>query len=110
MTAELAMVLPLLVAVTALLAWLLSLGLGQVQMIDAARETARALARGDDLATAVALGQRVAPAGARFAVTESGGVVRVEATGRIDGAGLALDVVPDVELRAVAVALVEDPE
>ncbi|MEO5854331.1 MAG: TadE family type IV pilus minor pilin [Nocardioides sp.] len=110
MTAELAMVLPLLVAVTALLAWVLSLGLAQVQMIDAARETARALARGDDRATAVALGQRVAPAGTRFAVTESGGVVRVEATREIDGAGLALDVVPGVELRAVAVALMEDPQ
>lgn len=102
------MALPLLVAVTALLAWLLSVGFAQVRMIDAARETARALARGDDPAAAVSIGQRVAPDGARFTVTEADGLVRVEASVRIDGPGLAFDVVPDLELHAVAAALVED--
>lgn len=102
------MALPLLVAVTALLAWLLSVGFAQVRMIDAARETARALARGDDPAAAVSVGQRVAPDGATFTVTESDGLVRVEASGRVDGPGLALDIVPHVQLHAVAVALVED--
>ena len=46
-TAELAMVLPLLVAVAIGLVWLLSVGAAQVRAVDAARETARALARGD---------------------------------------------------------------
>ncbi|MFI2708388.1 TadE family type IV pilus minor pilin, partial [Nocardioides sp. CER28] len=45
-TAELVMVLPALVAVTIGLVWLLSVGAAQVRTVDAARETARALARG----------------------------------------------------------------
>ena len=49
-TAELAMVLPLLVAVSLGLVWLLAVGAAQVRAVDAARETARALARGDDQA------------------------------------------------------------
>ena len=102
------MALPLLVAVTAMLAWLLSVGFVQVRMIDAARETARALARGDDRTAAISIGQRVAPDGARFTVTETDGLVRVEASVRVDGPGLAIDVVPDVEVDAVAVALMED--
>ena len=47
MTAELALVLPLLVAVTLGLVWLLAVGAAQVRTVDAARETARAVARGD---------------------------------------------------------------
>ncbi len=47
-TAELAMVLPLLVIVTAALAWLLGVGADQLRIVDATREVARALARGDD--------------------------------------------------------------
>ena len=102
------MVLPLLVAVTALLAWLLSLGLAQVQMIDAARETARAVARGDDRETAVAVGRRVAPDGARFTITEAAGLITVEASGRVDGPGRVFMVVPAVELHAEAVAVSEE--
>ena len=52
------MVLPLLVAVTIGLVWLLAVGAAQVRTVDAARETARALARGDDQATAVGRGPR----------------------------------------------------
>ena len=47
-TAELALGMPLLVALTAGLVWLLAVGAAQVRTVDAARETARALARGDD--------------------------------------------------------------
>ena len=69
-TAELAMVLPLLVAVSIGLVWLLAVGAAQVRVVDAARETARALARGDDEATAVGRGLDVAPAGSRVAVED----------------------------------------
>ena len=67
-TAELAMVLPLLMAVTLGLVWLLAVGAAQVRTVDAARETARAVARGDDQAAAVARGLRVAPDGSRIEV------------------------------------------
>ena len=102
------MTLPLLLAVTALLAWLLSIGYGQLRMIDAARETARALARGDDRGTALLVGRMVAPSGTRFTVTEAAGLVRVEASGRAPGPGRTVFVVPDVELHAEAVALLEE--
>ena len=80
-TAELAMVLPLLVAVALGLVWLLAVGAAQVRAVDAARETARALARGDDETTAVGRGQVVAPDGSRITVSRAGGEVRVTVTG-----------------------------
>ncbi len=46
MTAELAMAMPLLLALTLGLVWLLTLGTAQVRMVDATRETARAVGPG----------------------------------------------------------------
>ena len=67
-TAETVMVLPVLVALTLGLTWLLSLAATQVRVVDAARETARAAARDDGAGAAEALGRRVAPDGARISV------------------------------------------
>ncbi|MDN4171919.1 TadE family type IV pilus minor pilin [Nocardioides sp. SOB77] len=106
-TAELALVLPALVAVTAGLVWLLAVGAAQVRVVDAARETARAAARGDDDASAVARGERVAPAGSRVVLRRSGGEVVAEATGEVDGPGGLFDVMPAVTVRATAHALDE---
>ncbi len=102
------MVLPMLLAVTAGMMWLLAVGGGQLRMIDAARETARALARGDDQAAAVALGARIAPDGADIVVTRSGDRFTVEASGEIQGPGGLFDFVPGVRLHAESVALVEE--
>jgi Flp pilus assembly protein TadG len=107
-TAELAMVLPILVAVTIGLVWLLSIGVAQVRTVDAARETARAVARGDDTDEAVARGQRVAPEGARVAVTASDGQVVATATGHVTGPGGLFDFLPGVEVSAKAVAAAEE--
>ena len=107
-TAETVMVLPLLLAVTAGMVWLLAVGGGQLRMIDAARETARALARGDDQASAVALGTRIAPEGARIVVTRSGDQFTVAAIGSVQGPGGLFDFVPEVRLHAESVALVEE--
>jgi Flp pilus assembly protein TadG len=107
-TAELAMAVPLLVAVTAGLVWLLTVGFSQVRMVDAARETARAIARGDDPAAAVALGRQVAPPGARLTVSASEGLVTVRASGPAGAPVRALSWLPEVELMAEAVALTED--
>jgi hypothetical protein len=43
-----------------------------VRCVDAARATARALARGDDQGAALAMGRRLAPPGATFSVTGAG--------------------------------------
>lgn len=78
-TAELVMGLPLLVVVTLAMTWLVSLGASQTELIDAARETARALARGDTEATAVSRGRAAGPAGATITVSREGASIRVRA-------------------------------
>ena len=107
-TAELAVGLPLLLAVTAGLVWLVAVAVNQTRTVDAARETARALARGDDHAATVAAGERVAPSGVRISVAASAREVRVRATGRVAGPGGIFAALPGARLDAEAVALVEE--
>jgi Flp pilus assembly protein TadG len=103
-TAELAMAVPLLLAVTVGLVWLLTLGTAQVRMVDAARETARAVARGDSSTEAVDRGRQVAPPGAVLTVSTYDDRVVVSGSVEVDGVGGLLDVLPAVELTAQAVA------
>lgn len=107
-TAELALALPLLLAVTTGLVWLLSLGTAQVRVVDAAREAARAVARGDDVAAARAVGSRIAPEGARLSISVTAGRVVVLARARVTGPGGLFDFVPGVEVEARSVALAEE--
>ncbi len=101
------MALPLLLAVTVGLVWLLAVGAAQVRAVDAARETARALARGDDQGAAVAAGERVAPAGGSVTVRHEGDRVVATASARVDGPGGMFGFLPGVTVRAQAVALAE---
>jgi hypothetical protein len=101
------MVLPLLVAVTIGLVWLLGLGAAQVRAVDAAREAVRAVARGDAQAEAVARGEEVGPAGTRIAVTRDGDRVRATATATVRGPGGLFRFLPAVRLQATAVAATE---
>jgi TadE-like protein len=107
-TAEAVMVLPVLLAVTVGLVWLLAVGAGQIRMVDAARETARAVARGDERSGAIALGARIAPDGTRLRVSQSAEHVIVTAEGEIDGPGGLFQFLPEVRLHAESVALVEE--
>lgn len=112
MTAELAMALPILVALTVGLVWLLSLGAAQLRVIDAARETARAVARGDAVAAAVSAGEQVVPDGGRVVVRSrgdgAGGQVVAEATAQVSGPGGLFAMLPPVTLHAEAVAGAEE--
>ena len=108
-TAELAMALPLLLGVTLGLVWLLSLATAQVRMVDATREVARAVARGDDTSEALTRARNVAPVGAKLAVGTSGDRVVVSGTVRVDGVGGLLEVLPAVRLTAEAVSAREEP-
>lgn len=107
MTAELALGIPLLLAVTVALVWLLSLSLAQVRAVDAAREIARGVARGESAASAELLGRRVAPPGARFEITTEGDLVRVTVTAAVKPPGGALLRFPWATLTAEAVAALE---
>jgi hypothetical protein len=98
----------MLVAVAAGLVWLLAVGAAQLRTVDAARETARALARGDDQASAVGRGLEVAPEGSRVAVSRGGGEVRVTVTGRVEGPDGLFAHLPSPSLSAEAVAADEE--
>ena len=107
-TAELALGIPLLVALTTGLVWLLALGAAQVRVVDASREAARAVARGDDQSTAVGLARRIAPDGARVQVSVSDGEVQVTTRARVRGPGGLLRGLPGVTVEAEAVAVTEE--
>jgi hypothetical protein len=109
-TAELAMGLPLLVAVTIGLVWLLAVGSAQIRTVDAARETARAVARGDAVAEALARGRRVAPDGADVSVSTGGGQVVATSSAVVDGPGGLFAFLPAVTVSAEAVAADEAHE
>ena len=106
-TAELAMAMPLLLAVTVGLVWLLAVGAAQVRIVDAARETARAAARGDGTAQAVVRGLEVAPRDSTIGVRTTGDRVTAEASGRVDGPGGLFRFLPGVTVQAEAVAAAE---
>ncbi|WP_312855809.1 TadE family type IV pilus minor pilin [Nocardioides stalactiti] len=108
MTAELALGLPILLAVTSGMVWLLSVGAAQVRTVDAAREAARAAARGDEVAVAGAVGERVAPDGVRVEVAHEAGRVTARAAGHVPGPGGLFDFLPGADVRAEAVAVVEE--
>ncbi len=107
-TAELALGIPMLMAVTIGLVWLLSIGVAQIRAVDAAREAARAVARGDSVDEAVAVGRRVAPDGSRVAVTTADGHVVATVSGRVPGPGGLFGFLPGANLRAEAVTTDED--
>lgn len=104
-TAETAVVLPVVVAIGAVLLWLVLLGVTQARVTDAAREAARMVARGDSVAAARKEAAASAPAGAAIDVDQSGDRVTVTVTART--APKALDL-PGTSITATAVAMTED--
>ncbi|HEU4513156.1 MAG TPA: TadE family type IV pilus minor pilin [Nocardioidaceae bacterium] len=109
MSAETAVVLPVLVAVTLGLVWLVALAVTQIRLVDAARETARAVARDEPVDAATALGRRVAPEGAQISVHRGDGVVRVRVAAEVTGPAGIFVFLPGLELDAEAVAASEQP-
>lgn len=106
-TAELALGIPLLIALTVGLVWMLAVGAAQVRVIDASREAARAVARGDDVTEAEALALRIAPGRARVRIEVGASQVVVTTSARVSGPGGLLASLPGVTVTADAVALAE---
>lgn len=102
-TAESAVVLPVLVTFTMALVWGLLVVAAQLQCVDAARTGARAAARQDPPDAVVALAREVAPGGAKVTVGREGGQVRVVVVAK----PAMLRGLP-FEVREEAVAAVED--
>jgi hypothetical protein len=106
-TAETAVVLPVLVALTLGLVWVVSLAVAQVRVVDAARETARALARDESADAAVRLGEQVAPEGSRISVEQGDTTVTVRVVAEVSGPGGLFSFLPGVLVDADAVAAKE---
>jgi Flp pilus assembly protein TadG len=106
-TAEIAAALPALVLVVIAALWTLSLGLMQLRCADAAREAARAAARGDDPAVVRQVAEAVAPAGAVVEVTERDGLVVVEVAVEVRPPVPFADQLPAPTVSAESVAVEE---
>jgi len=86
---------------------LVALGATQVLALDAARETARAVARGEDVVAGIDLGLRVATPGARIAVRDEGETVLVTVEAPVRGPGGIFAFLPTHRVSAQAVAAEE---
>lgn len=106
-TAELALALPLLLALCVGLVWMLTLASAQTRVVDASREAARAVARGDDPGLAQDLAGRIAPPGAVVSVGGGADRVEVETSAVVHGPGGLFAVLPGVRVSARAVAVRE---
>ncbi|WP_243640476.1 TadE family type IV pilus minor pilin [Nocardioides jejuensis] len=106
MTAEAALVLPVLAAVALALVWMLGLGVAQMRVTDAAREAARAIARGDPVADAEDAAHVAAP-GATVQVDGGGHRVRVTVIDEVRPPGDLLGHLGAARVHATAEALVE---
>jgi hypothetical protein len=108
-TAETAVLAPFGVAFAVLLLWMVSLGFTQVELVDAAREGARLVARGESASTAASVARRQAPPGARVHISSHDGLVTVEVSAR---SRLPLPIFQHVgarTMRATAVSADESP-
>ncbi|MER5884282.1 TadE family type IV pilus minor pilin [Streptomyces sp. NPDC001941] len=103
MTAEAAVVLPVLVGCVAALLWALGAATARIQCLDAAQAGARAVARSEPEAVAVGVARQAAPAGARVAVRRVGDLWRVRVEAASPGPGPL-----GVTVHGEASALAED--
>lgn len=109
-TAEAAMVLPVLLLVTVALAWLVTLGIAQVRCLDAAREAARLAARGEPPEVVTAAAQRAGPPGVRASIDRSGETVTVDVEAVVVPDVPLLDRLPGVTLEAEATSMAEQAD
>ena len=105
-TAEVAVALPALVVLVAAGMTAVSVLTAQLRCVDAAREAARAAARGEDAAVVRSLAERSGPGGSDVQVTSGEQEVQVTVTAVADSVGGLL---PAVHVEATAVAL-REPE
>jgi len=107
-TAETAVVLPVLLVVLAASIWVLACVAGQLRCVDAARVAARAAARGDAPAAVSAAARRAAPPGAEISIGRAGEAVTVRVEAVIAPFGSVLSRLPGTPVSARATAILED--
>jgi Flp pilus assembly protein TadG len=107
-TAETAVVLPVLLVVLAAAVWVLAGVATQLRCVDAAHVAARAAARGDAPAAVQATARQVAPDGADVEVSRVGDQVHVRVSATVSPFGPALATLGAVEVSGRATAAAED--
>lgn len=107
-TAETAMVFPVLVIVLVLTVFALSCVAAQLRCVDAARAAARLAARGEPTGAVSAAGRSLAPKDASVQVTSTAETVEVRVTAVVDPFRGVLARMPGVPVGARAVAPRED--
>lgn len=108
-TAEIAAALPALVFVVAAAVWVVAIALAQLRCADAAREAARAAARGDSPAVVSELAEAAGPDGATVRVRVEGDLVTVEVSAKVPVPVPFGERVPAPTVRASAAAVREAP-
>ncbi|TDD94755.1 TadE family type IV pilus minor pilin [Jiangella asiatica] len=106
-TAELAAAFPALVVVLLGAVWAVTLAAAQLRCADAAREAARAAARGEEAAIIREVAAEVAPDGADVEVERGDGTVTVRVSARMSMPGPLADTLPAPTVTGQAVALAE---
>jgi hypothetical protein len=101
-TAEAAAVLPLVALVALLLVWVVSVGVVQVRVVDAARDAARAIARGDSERAATAAARRTAGGPVSVDIRRRAGLVSVTVSRRAAAPGWLLVPMPSVTVHSQA--------
>ena len=106
-TAETAVLLPVLLIVLAAAVGVLACVASQLRCVDAARAAARVAARGDDAALVRTTAQRLAPPGARVTIQTRGDTVEVIVSADVRPFGPTLEALGSVDVSGRAVAAVE---
>jgi hypothetical protein len=106
-TAETAIVLPVFALLLAVALWALAVGRAQLDAVDAARDGARAAARGESAAVVSQVIRAAAPPGAVFAVAEDGTTITVVVRDRVGPSSGPLADLPVPVAAATAVAQAE---
>lgn len=107
-TAETAVVVPFLVILALVLAWVIGLGIAHVRVTDAARDAARAVARGDTPDVAKAQARQAAGDQAEVAIDSAHGYVTV--TVNVQARPPMLPAIGTRTVSAESIAAVEHPE
>ena len=106
-TAETAMVLPALVVVVCVAVSAIAVATAQLRCVDAAREAARAAARGEGASVVRTFAAQAAPGSARVSVSLVGDRAQVTVTATLHPLGRLL---PEISVRARAVGVREPGE
>jgi len=106
-TAETAIVVPVLVLVLLTGLWAIGVMVAGIRCGDAARDVARAVARGESESEVQAIGRRAAPPGAEISISRQGGDVVVVVNAAVGTERALLRALPSVDVGGRATVQVE---